>query len=75
MADGDSAGLPSLRAVTALLREARSLPRRADKLDRSVAAVVDDPRLSKSRLGPVSSWCVTSRRLNARCGNVEGSGS
>jgi hypothetical protein len=43
MADGDRPGLPSLRAATALLREARSLSRRADKLGRSVAAAVDDP--------------------------------
>ena len=33
---------PSAKAVTALLREARSLSRRADKLG-GVAATVDDP--------------------------------
>ncbi|GAA3228917.1 hypothetical protein GCM10017691_20530 [Pseudonocardia petroleophila] len=33
---------PSAKAITALLREARSLSRRADKLS-STAAAVDDP--------------------------------
>jgi hypothetical protein len=55
MADSDSPGLPSLRAVTALLREARSLSRRADKLGRSVAAAVDDPTTQQFAAGACSS--------------------
>ena len=38
----DRPGPPSAKAVTALLREARSLSRRADKLN-GTAAAVDDP--------------------------------
>lgn len=34
---------PSAKAVTALLREARSLSRRADKLSGTAATAVDDP--------------------------------
>ncbi len=34
---------PPAEAVTALLREARSLSRRADKLGATAAAAVDDP--------------------------------
>jgi hypothetical protein len=41
MADSDSPGLRSFRAVIALLREARSLSRRAAKLGRSLAAAVN----------------------------------
>ena len=37
--DMDSPGPPSAKAVTALLREARSLSRRADKLGEGAAAV------------------------------------
>jgi hypothetical protein len=55
MADSDSPDLPSLRAVTALLREARSLSRRADKLGRSVAAAVDDPTTQQFAAGACSS--------------------
>jgi hypothetical protein len=55
MADSDSPGVPSLRAVTALLREARSLSRRADKLGRSVAAAVDDPTTQECAAGACSS--------------------
>jgi hypothetical protein len=44
MADSDSPGPPSAKAITALLREARSLFRRADKLSSTAAAAVDDPR-------------------------------
>jgi len=40
--DVDRPEPPSAKAVTALLREARSLSRRADKLG-GVAATVDDP--------------------------------
>ncbi len=40
--DLDQPEPPSAKAVTALLREARSLSRRADKLG-GVAAAVDDP--------------------------------
>lgn len=40
--DMDSPDPPSARAITALLREARSLSRRADKLG-GTAAAVDDP--------------------------------
>jgi len=40
--DMDSPDPPSAKAITALLREARSLSRRADKLGSSAAAV-DDP--------------------------------
>ena len=40
--DVDRPEPPSAKAVTALLREARSLSRRADKLD-ATAAAVDDP--------------------------------
>jgi hypothetical protein len=44
MADSDmgSSDPPSARAITALLREARSLSRRADKLG-GTAAALDDP--------------------------------
>ena len=55
MADRDSPGLPSLRAVTALLREARSLARRADKLGRSVAAAIDDPTTPQFAAGACGS--------------------
>jgi hypothetical protein len=40
--DMDSPDPPSAKAITALLREARSLSRRADKLG-GTAAAVDDP--------------------------------
>ena len=40
--DIDSPDPPSAKAITALLREARSLSRRADKLG-GTAAAVDDP--------------------------------
>jgi DNA-binding ferritin-like protein len=40
--DVDRPEPPSAKAVTAMLREARSLSRRADKLN-STAAAVDDP--------------------------------
>jgi hypothetical protein len=40
--DMDRPEVPSVKAVTALLREARSLYRRADKLG-GAAAAVDDP--------------------------------
>jgi hypothetical protein len=40
--DVDRPEVPSAKAVTALLREARSLSRRADKLG-GAAAAVDDP--------------------------------
>jgi len=40
--DVDRPGPPSAKAVTAVLREARSLSRRADKLS-GTAAAVDDP--------------------------------
>jgi hypothetical protein len=40
--DVDRPGPPSAKAVTAMLREARSLSRRADKLN-VTAAAVDDP--------------------------------
>ena len=59
---------PSAKAVTALLREARSLSRRADKLG-ATAAAVDDPRLASSRprRAPAwSSWCTTSWCWNVR---------
>ncbi len=39
--DTDSPDPPSAKAITALLREARSLSRRADKLGRTAAAVDD----------------------------------
>jgi hypothetical protein len=41
--DVDRPAVPSAKAVTALLREARSLYRRADKLG-GAAVAVDDPR-------------------------------
>ena len=44
----ESPGPASVKAVTALLREARSLSRRADKLGRSVAAAVDDSTTQQS---------------------------
>ena len=50
MADSDSPDPASVKAVTALLREARSLSRRADKLGRSVAAV-DDPTTQQFAAG------------------------
>jgi hypothetical protein len=40
--DVDQPDPPSAKAITALLREARSLSRRADRL-RGTAAAVDDP--------------------------------
>ena len=40
--DADRPEPPSAKAITALLREARSLSRRADKLN-GTAAAVDDP--------------------------------
>lgn len=40
--DVDQPEPPSVKVITALLREARSLSRRADKLN-STAAAVDDP--------------------------------
>jgi hypothetical protein len=44
--DLDRPELPSAKAVTAMLREARSLSRRADKLS-GTASAVDDPRGQK----------------------------
>jgi hypothetical protein len=55
MADSDSPGPPSLKAVTALLRETRSLSRHADKPGRSVAAAVDDPTTQQFAAGACSS--------------------
>jgi hypothetical protein len=55
MADSDSPGPPSLKAVIALLREARSLSRHADKPGRSVAAAVDDPTTQQFAAGACSS--------------------
>jgi hypothetical protein len=49
--DMDSPDPPSAKVITALLREARSLSRRAEKLG-GTAAAVDDPttqRLAASR--------------------------
>ena len=54
----------------ALLREARWLSRRADKLG-GAAAAIDDPKLTSSRRRPApvwSSWCTTSCCWNvSRC--------
>jgi hypothetical protein len=50
----------SAKAVTALLREARSLSRRADKLG-GIAATVDDPttqQLASTACTSMSSWCT-----------------
>lgn len=54
MADSDSPDPASVKAVTALLREARSLSRRADKLGRTAAAV-DDPTTQQFAAGACSS--------------------
>ena len=55
MADSESSGPGSVKAITALLRAARSLSRRADKLGRSVAAAVDDPTAQQFAAGASSS--------------------
>ena len=67
--DVDRPEPPSAKAVTALLREARSLSRRADKLN-GTAAAVDDPTTqqlaAEACTSAWSSWCTTSCCWNVR---------
>ncbi len=52
--DMDNPDPPSAKAITALLREARSLSRRADKLGGNAAAV-DDPTTQQLAAGACTS--------------------
>ena len=58
MGDEDVNQPPSAKAITALLREARSLSRRADKLN-GTAAAVDDPTTQQL----VAEACTSTEQL------------
>jgi hypothetical protein len=71
--DADRPEPPSAKAITALLREALSLSRRADKLS-GTAAAVDDPMTQQLAAEACTSMeqlvCTTSCCWNARCSVV-----
>ena len=70
--DMDSPDPPSAKAITALLREARSLSRRADKLG-GTAATVDDTttqQLAAAACTSMEQLGTTSRCSNANCSDT-----